>query len=262
MTNQWSGMPPSSTLVIGHRGFSQVYPENTVLAYDKAIVAGAKGIEIDVRRSRDGGLIVIHDPTLDRTTAGTGKVRDYSTDELTTMDAGGWKSAEFDNLNTTKLTTLDCVLDRYKGEKIFISIQFKDSIHDIRKAIATINAKNMKDQCFLFANRAWIGQIKKEYPDYFIMNDGFHPNAEALLDQAIDENWNAISPGIDHITPALVARAHEQGILVQASVIHSNVYERSIDLLNMNVNFLLGDDCDEIVKAVQDKSLRQIEPAR
>ena len=60
------------TKLLGHRGFSGNYPENTMLAFQKAIEAGADGVELDVQFSKDGKLVVIHDETLDRTTTGKG----------------------------------------------------------------------------------------------------------------------------------------------------------------------------------------------
>ncbi len=55
-----------------HRGFSGKYPENTMLAFEKAIEAGADGIELDVQLTKDGEVIIIHDETIDRTTDGKG----------------------------------------------------------------------------------------------------------------------------------------------------------------------------------------------
>ena len=66
-----------------HRGCSQMYPENTLTAFEKAMnVPGISGIELDVQISRDGELVVIHDERVDRTTDGYGFVRDYSLSEL------------------------------------------------------------------------------------------------------------------------------------------------------------------------------------
>ena len=61
-----------------HRGFSGKYPENTMLAFQKAYEAGADGIELDVQLTKDGQVVVIHDEKVDRTTNGTGLVRDYT----------------------------------------------------------------------------------------------------------------------------------------------------------------------------------------
>lgn len=73
--------------VYAHRGYSGLYPENTMLAFEKAAEAGADGIELDVHLTRDNEVVVIHDEKIDRTTDGTGYVCDYSLKELQKFDA-------------------------------------------------------------------------------------------------------------------------------------------------------------------------------
>lgn len=74
-------------LNIAHRGFSGNYPENTMLAFKKAVEAGADGIEFDVHFSKDGEIVIIHDERIDRTTNGHGYVCDYTYEELSAFDA-------------------------------------------------------------------------------------------------------------------------------------------------------------------------------
>lgn len=81
--------------VAAHRGWCERYPENTMLAFKKAIEIGVDQIETDVRVSADGELVLIHDATVDRTTNGTGKVREKTLAELRELDAGIKKSEEF-----------------------------------------------------------------------------------------------------------------------------------------------------------------------
>ena len=64
--------------VFAHRGYSGEYPENTMLAFHKAVEAGADGIELDVHLTRDGELIVFHDDSVERTTDGIGEIRNLS----------------------------------------------------------------------------------------------------------------------------------------------------------------------------------------
>lgn len=73
--------------VMAHRGYSGAYPENTMLAFRKAVEAGCDGIELDVHETRDGVLVVIHDEYLDRTTDGHGRIQDYSYEELCRFNA-------------------------------------------------------------------------------------------------------------------------------------------------------------------------------
>jgi glycerophosphoryl diester phosphodiesterase len=76
-------------LLIAHRGGARLAPENTMAAFRQAVqVFGADMLEMDVHRSADGEVVVIHDPTVDRTTDGTGAVRDLSWEALRDLDAG------------------------------------------------------------------------------------------------------------------------------------------------------------------------------
>ena len=75
------------TEVICHRGYSSRYPENTMLAFQKAVESGADGVELDVHLTRDGEVVVIHDERVDRTTDGVGYVKDHSLAELRRLNA-------------------------------------------------------------------------------------------------------------------------------------------------------------------------------
>lgn len=78
----------NSFLKIGHRGHGTGYGENTLLLIDLGLRAGADGVEYDVRKTKDGKIVLIHDETVDRTTDGTGKVADYTYEELKRLNAG------------------------------------------------------------------------------------------------------------------------------------------------------------------------------
>lgn len=75
-------------MLFGHRGASMHAPENTLEAFELALRQGANVLELDVHMTRDGEVVVMHDPTLDRTTNGTGPVRDMTYAELSDLDAG------------------------------------------------------------------------------------------------------------------------------------------------------------------------------
>jgi glycerophosphoryl diester phosphodiesterase len=92
----------SRRLVIGHRGYSDVAPENTLASFRQALVARADLVELDYRQSQDGTPVVIHDATLDRTTDARARwrrsrirVADCSAAEMRTLDAGGWFDSRF-----------------------------------------------------------------------------------------------------------------------------------------------------------------------
>ncbi|MFN2382845.1 MAG: glycerophosphodiester phosphodiesterase [Gemmatimonadota bacterium] len=87
----FAGAPPRQ---IAHRGASGTHPENTIEAFRAARAAGAQGIELDVHRSTDGEIVVIHDGTLERTTDGRGEVRTRTLAQLQALDAGYHFSAD------------------------------------------------------------------------------------------------------------------------------------------------------------------------
>jgi glycerophosphoryl diester phosphodiesterase len=76
--------------VYAHRGGAALRPENTIASFDHGLALGADGLELDVHLSRDGVVVVHHDDTLDRTTAGSGLVSALTASELAALDAGYW----------------------------------------------------------------------------------------------------------------------------------------------------------------------------
>ena len=81
--------------VMAHRGYSGRYPENTMLAFQKAAEAGADGIELDVHKTADGVLVVHHDERVDRTTDGTGRICDLTFEELRRFNAAARWDGKF-----------------------------------------------------------------------------------------------------------------------------------------------------------------------
>jgi glycerophosphoryl diester phosphodiesterase len=82
-------------LVIAHRGASGTCPENTLAAFRRAAALGVPMVELDVQLTRDHEVVVVHDWTLDRTTDGTGPVRDRTLAEIRRLDAGTWFGPTF-----------------------------------------------------------------------------------------------------------------------------------------------------------------------
>lgn len=102
-------------IVVGHRGNVRFAPENTLPAFDAAIRYGADLVEIDIRQTKDGHLVVVHDETLDRTTDGSGPVADRTLAELRQLDAGSWFGPEFKG---TRIPTLKEALDHLSGRAL------------------------------------------------------------------------------------------------------------------------------------------------
>ncbi|MBE6560738.1 MAG: hypothetical protein E7662_06405 [Ruminococcaceae bacterium] len=109
--NYWT-QSTKNIYVAAHRGWCEQYPENTMAAFRAALEIGVDQIETDVRITRDGELVLIHDAMVDRTTNGTGKVADKLLAELRTLDAGSYKGEMFRDERIPLLTELmDLVKD-------------------------------------------------------------------------------------------------------------------------------------------------------
>jgi glycerophosphoryl diester phosphodiesterase len=124
--------------VIAHRGGRARAPENTLEAMRLGIVDGADALEFDVRLSSDGEVVVIHDPTVDRTTDGTGSVERMTLAELKSLDAGfRFRAQRFDPVTTLKprIPTLDEVLLSFPGIPLLIEIKTPLAAAETRRLI-------------------------------------------------------------------------------------------------------------------------------
>jgi glycerophosphoryl diester phosphodiesterase len=108
--------------VIAHRGASGLAPENTLAAFRLAAELGAGFIETDLRGTRDGAIVALHDALLDRTTTGRGLLADRALRELRTLDAGSWFDPGF---AAERVPTLDEILDwrRHSGLGLFLELK-------------------------------------------------------------------------------------------------------------------------------------------
>lgn len=110
---------------IAHRGYSKEYPENTMLAFRKAIEAGCDAIELDVHQSKDGHMMIFHDEELLRTTQISGYIRDFTAQELKNMDA----SLLFKGLHENNgIPTLEEYFEFISGQKITTVIELKNNV--------------------------------------------------------------------------------------------------------------------------------------
>jgi glycerophosphoryl diester phosphodiesterase len=109
-------------VVVSHRGEHLAHPENTLPAFEAAIEAGADFFELDVRTTSDGRLVLMHDGTVNRTTGGTGKVRELTFDQIRALDAGAKFDAKFTG---TKVPTFEEGLNLAHG-KIGVYVDCKE----------------------------------------------------------------------------------------------------------------------------------------
>ena len=113
----------SGLFLYAHRGASAEAPENTLVAFRRALEVGADGVELDVHLSADSVPVVIHDDTLDRTTDGSGPVAAQSEASLARLDAGVWFAPEFTG---EELPTLEAALCLLTGQ-LRLNVEIKDA---------------------------------------------------------------------------------------------------------------------------------------
>ena len=113
----------------GHRGFSGMYPENTLLAFEKALEAGCEGMEFDVHLTRDGQLVIIHDEAIDRTSDQTGLVKDRTYEELCRVNFA--YPAKFgDKFPFQRIPTLREYFELVKEREILSNIELKTGVYE------------------------------------------------------------------------------------------------------------------------------------
>lgn len=206
-------------LIIAHRGYRAKYPENTLVAFEEAIDAGADMIELDVLLTKDRKMVVIHDESLDRTTNAQGTVRDYTLSELKTLDAGSWFDARFKG---ERLPTLEEVLELV-DKRIPVNIEIKRSAYEphhppdaIEKQIVELVMRKNAVENVLVSSFEWqvlepLGAMK-EGPAIAILSGG--PNEHNPLEAC--RNLGAFSwhPRSLMLKKEHVREMHETGILV------------------------------------------------
>lgn len=116
---------PPLPAIVAHRGLARYAPENT-LGNFRACLELRLGIELDVRRAKDGTLVCLHDTTLDRTTTGRGKVGDFTVAELKKLDAGSWFGPAFRGERIPTMDEVFALLASYPRVPILMAIDLKE----------------------------------------------------------------------------------------------------------------------------------------
>jgi glycerophosphoryl diester phosphodiesterase len=130
--------------IVCHRGANEYAPENTFAAAQKCIDWGMDYVEVDVNTSKDGVLYVFHGPELERTTNGTGRITDLTSEEVDTLDAGSWFSPEFVG---ERIPRLDAFLRWIKGKaKVFFDVKMEDP----QPVIELVYKIGLEQECFFW----------------------------------------------------------------------------------------------------------------
>lgn len=209
--------------VIARCGDLQYAPENTLPAFEGAIVKGASAIELDVHLSKDGELVVHHDYYLGRTSDGRGYIGDFTLAELRALDVGSWFSAEFAG---EKIPTLAEVLELGMG-RIHFEIDMKgSSALFLERLIDEITRRELVDQVELTsAHVPLLFHVRRSEPR-LRMGMFFYPLPDWMepeLGQKHILDWMTLAESqVAHldttlIADDLVARLKEHGFLVHGS---------------------------------------------
>jgi glycerophosphoryl diester phosphodiesterase len=136
------------TQVTSHRGFSNAVPENTLPAIEKAMEEQADYVEVDVRMTKDGELVLLHDDNLNRTTGVNKKIWEVTYAEASHLDAGSWKNKVYAG---TKIPTLQEVFELCKGKvNLNLDLKYRNNNEGLEeKVVALIEEYDMKWQCVI-----------------------------------------------------------------------------------------------------------------
>lgn len=234
---------------VAHRGATGYAPENTIAAFDLAVEMKADYIEIDVQRSKDGELVLIHDTTVDRTTDGTGKVGDLTFEQLRSLDAGSWFGEQFEG---EKIPTFDEILDRYHG-KVGILVEMKSP--ELYPGIEEQVAEELKErnldkpqnekiiiQSFNFDSMKKMDKLLPKVPIGVLTSNRAHTTPEALQEFSTYADWFNPSYGI--VTKELVNQVHSLGMQIGSWTVRSQ--EAADFLFEMGVDAIITDYPDYV----------------
>lgn len=244
-------------LVYAHRGGAALAPENTLAAFDSGLALGADGLELDVQLSADLVPIVIHDPTLDRTTDATGPLAQWTAAELEKVDAG-YRFARDGHYpfrgRGLGVPALDDVLARYPRTPLIVELKSSDQ-RLARAVVDAIRAASALDHVTIGSFHQGALDLVRAYDaairtgaDMDEIRSGLADEVPGTLPQRSFQ-VPEVYAGVRIVTPEFVARAHAS----RASVVVWTV-DRDEDirrLLDWGVDGIITDRPDVAVPVVR-----------
>lgn len=234
---------------VAHRGATAYSPENTIAAFDLAVDMKADYIEIDVQRSKDGELVLIHDTTVDRTTDGTGKVGDLTLEQLRSLDAGSWKGEQFAG---EPIPTFEEILDLYRGKVgILIELKAPELYPGIEEQVtAALIERNLDKpqnekiiiQSFNFESMKKMDQLLPRVPIGVLTSNRADTTLEALKEFSTYADW--FNPSYGVVTEELVNQVHSLGMQIGSWTVRSQ--EAADFLFEMGVDAIISDYPDYV----------------
>jgi glycerophosphoryl diester phosphodiesterase len=230
-------VPPRPVQVMVHRGLAIAAPANSAAAIEMCAQDFCEWAEIDVRLTKDGRHVVVHDDTVNATTNGIGKVSDLTVDELKILDAGSWFAARFAG---SRLMTLPEALAVAKGK---VNLYLDCKRIDPKLLAEEVMAARMEHQVIVYDSPAVLAQVKAASMGTVPGMTKYRPSTD--FDVFI-KNVAPAAVEIDapDVTAELCRRFHAAGIKVQAKVLGENwdnptMWKRVIDA---GVDWLQTDD--------------------
>lgn len=205
-------MKQLTTKIVAHRGFSSQFPENTLLAFQKAIEIGANYLELDVHKTKDNFLVVIHDKSVDRTSSSgeNGLIAEMTLEEVQNVSVG--YSAKFgDQFPNEKVPLLKEVLELAKGKiKVCIEVKKENTEQEILKII---QETEMENEVIVFSFFPSVLQnfknVDQKIPTLFLVDEF---SDEALL-KAKEMNCFAIGVGNETVVDVkLIVEIHSKNL--------------------------------------------------
>jgi glycerophosphoryl diester phosphodiesterase len=193
--------------VVAHRGVHEGIPENTLAAYQKAIDLGCDFVEIDLRRTKDGKYISVHNSTVDDYTSDAkGPVKGFALEEIRALDVGSRVGPEWKG---TPIPTFDEILDLCQG-KIGIYLDFKEG--DIDEVAAIIKGRGMERDVIWYIGAGPALHLKEICPECIPMPD---PGIEAMLPMLIEKTKpQVVAATWKNFSKKFVDTCHAAGAIV------------------------------------------------
>lgn len=247
--------------VIAHRGISGRYPENTLLAFEKAIDAKVDWIEIDVRTSTDGVVFLAHDGSAERTTNGHGRFKLMSIEQVKALDAGSYMGAQFAGERIPTLEETLAFVDR--RVRLCIEIKGDDDGEAIRNAWNTVNLLKQHN----YIQHAMIASFHhdalravKEWEPLICTSLDPSPQDGSLTpwelcQQVLGYNINAMQHEYVTLTPEIIDEAHQHGFSLWTWTV--NQPEDMRRMVDMGVDAIMTDFAD-VLRPIVD----EMAPAR
>ncbi|MCM3731913.1 glycerophosphodiester phosphodiesterase [Fictibacillus nanhaiensis] len=243
-TTTFAYEPSDQVETVAHRGASGYAPENTMAAFQKGVDMKADYIEIDVQQTKDGELVVIHDVTLDRTTDGTGYVKDHTLEEIRQLDAGSYFGPEFAG---EKVPTFEEVLDEFRG-KTGILIELKATYYypGIEQKVAeALLERNMHlpsnekiiVQSFEFESMKKMDELLPSVPVGLLTSRATDLSEEKLNEFASYAEY--VNPSKSLVNSSLVNEVHERNMGIMAWTVRKQ--EEVQPLLDAGVDGIITD---------------------